>query len=516
MNKPRNIFNKNRNYILIYIICLIFFTFYQCYFYGNFGTVNREIGIFIILTIVGVFCLTYNSLNRNKIYKVAFVIIILFGIITLLLSPLLIGCDESEHLNRAELTSLGVINPQYTSINNHTGYKVEHFCSHLTGTSRFNTVFSTNWDDEKIDKSIILQKSAFAHNPFYAYLAQGFGIWLAKELNLNSIWILWLGGIFNLLMYAIVSSYAIKKTPILKTPMLLIACLPFAVYQGTTVSSDSFVNCFSLLLMAYFFFMYKADENSLSIKNSLIFMVLCISVGFLKPPLLLLIFLILLVPKDNFKNKNTYNLGLILILVVFIIGGLWNIFYAMPQSMHSFRGPRAKSLPVDAKLQLKFLLGNINHILIIFKNILSQTWYVIRDIFRFADWQGTQLYSSTLMAMIFSVYYLIISLISPEDYKLSNKRRISGIIIFFIIYFAFFIVQYLTWSRVGQLKVTGVQGRYFIPLLALIPFILNINNKTTKTRLKPLINKDKLKDLTVLVAIILLGFLQILTVGVFY
>ena len=207
-------------------------------------------------------------------------------------------------------------------------------------------------------------------------------------------------------MYATVSSYAIKKTPILKTPMLLIACLPFAVYQGTTVSSDSFVNCFSLLLMAYFFFMYKADENSLSIKNSLIFMVLCISVGFLKPPLLLLIFLILLVPKNNFKNKNTYNLGLILILVVFIIGGLWNIFYAMPQSMHSFRGPRAKSLPVDAKLQLKFLLGNINHILIIFKNILSQTWYVIRDIFRFADWQGTQLYSSTLMAMIFSLYYL--------------------------------------------------------------------------------------------------------------
>ena len=83
MNKPRNIFNKNRNYILIYIICLIFFTFYQYYFYGNFGTVNREIGIFIILTIVGVFCLIYNSLNRNKIYKVAFVIIILFGIITL-------------------------------------------------------------------------------------------------------------------------------------------------------------------------------------------------------------------------------------------------------------------------------------------------------------------------------------------------------------------------------------------------------------------------------------------------
>ncbi|MGN1186161.1 MAG: DUF2142 domain-containing protein, partial [Methanobrevibacter wolinii] len=124
--------------------------------------------------------------------------------------------------------------------------------------------------------------------------------------------------------------------------------------------------------------------------------------------------------------------------------------------------------------------------------------------------------SSTLMAMIFSLYYLIISLISPEDYKLSNKRRISGIIIFLIIYFAFFIVQYLTWSRVGQLKVTGVQGRYFIPLLVLIPFLLNINNKTTKTRLKPLINKDKLKDLTVLVAIILLGFLEILTVGVFY
>ncbi|OWT33825.1 hypothetical protein BGI41_00475 [Methanobrevibacter sp. 87.7] len=516
MNKLENIFNKNRNYILIYLICLIFFSFYQYYFYGNFGTINREIGIFIILTIVGIFCLIYNSLNKDKLHKVAFIITILFGIITLLLSPLLIGCDESEHLNRAELTSLGVINPQYITINNNTGYKVEHFCSHLTGTSRFNTVFTTNWDDEKIDKSIILQKSAFAHNPFYAYLPQGFGIWLAKELNLNSIWVLWLGGLFNLLMYGIVSSYAIKKTPILKTPMLLIACLPFAVYQGTTVSSDAFVNSFSLLLMAYFFSMYKAKEKSLSGKNSLIFMILCISVGFLKPPLLLFIFLILLVPQNNFKNKNNYRLGFILILAVFIIGGLWNVFYAMPQSMNSFRGPRAKLLPVDAKLQLKFLLGSMNHIIIIFQNILSQTWYVIKDIFRFADWQGTQLYASTLMAIVFSIYYLIISFISPEEYKLSIKRRTSGIIIFIIIYFAFFIVQYLTWSRVGQLTVTGVQGRYFIPLLMLLPFLLNINSKDSENKIKPLINKEELNNLTVLIAITLLGCLQLLTIGVFY
>jgi uncharacterized membrane protein len=514
--------NKNKWYILLYLVMILSFSLFQLFAYNHHASVRREVITLFLLTLIGIVLVLYQNGNKEKIHRVAFVTILVFGIITLVLSPILVGCDEDEHLARTDLTSQGIFFPHYEHIGQHNGYVVEHFVVDLDEKTRFKTIYSSVRDDQPIHKAPYLTEAAFAQNAFYAYLPQGFGVFLAKELNLNNIWVLWLGGIMNLLMYACVSSYAIKKTPILKVPMLMIACLPFAIYEATTVSSDAFINCFSLLLMAYFFSMYKTKPGSVGKENLIVFYVLVLLVGLIKPPLLFLACLTLVIPRKNYESPKYFKYALLGIILIFIIGVLWNISYSMPNMRRSHRGPRAKELNIDTFLQLKFMLSSVKNFTLVMWDIVSKTWYVFKDLFRFCDWQGKYgVYQSSILALIFTVYYGLMSFLYPIKYKISRNKRLFVAFVFLVPYVALFLIQYLTWTPVGSLRIQGVQGRYFIPLLILLPFMLNINSENTRfgERIRKHITKQRLDNINLLTYIVIIGLLsclQILTVVLYY
>lgn len=115
---------------------------------------------------------------------------------------------------------------------------------------------------------------AFLHNPFYGYLAPGFGIFIARILNLNTIWMLWLGRICNLVLYASITSLAIKKTPILKVPMFFMALIPLAMFQGSSVSIDALINSLGFYTIAYALYLIKSPENSIESKELIIFSII--------------------------------------------------------------------------------------------------------------------------------------------------------------------------------------------------------------------------------------------------
>ena len=245
--KNINLNIQNTNYlIVIYIIITILFIFYQYQFNHNVN-INSLLLISSLLLILGCFIFFFYSknyeINHENIYKLCFIIIVCFGIFNVFLTPVADVCDETEHFWRAEITSTGEFNPEYVNIPNtdNFGYKTINSVRnlyHLTGS----TVFNNEWGTQPIDYSVSYVSSAFSQNPFYGYLAQALGIDIAKLLNLSNIWMLWLGRLCNLLLYAIFASLAIKKAPIFKVPLLVVACLPLAVYQGASMSIDAFVN----------------------------------------------------------------------------------------------------------------------------------------------------------------------------------------------------------------------------------------------------------------------------------
>lgn len=339
--------SKNKLF-LIYVFSLSLIALY-CFNYENLLNPVKELCVLLFLFVIGFVVINY-SIDRNEenIHLVAFVIIILFGLMFVFLSPFNAATDEPEHFVRAEITSQDLVFPQYDEENH--GFLT---ITSVATVPRNANVFETDWDDSKINHTMTYYDSAFEQNPFYGYIMPAIGINLAKMLDLNQIWLLWMGRLFNLLLYATICMIAIKSSPIMKMPMFVVACLPLSVELGASLNMDALTLSLSLLVIAYFFKLYKS--SSISKKDIMKFFTLILILSLTKVTLGIFSLLILIIPRDKFENKNYLYLSIMGIAALFVILLFWNS-HGINGLYHSWRGQRFIERGVDPQLQLSYIL----------------------------------------------------------------------------------------------------------------------------------------------------------------
>ena len=487
-----NIFSflKSKKFFIIYMF-FITMTFFSTLSYKNIAHPKFELILYFIVLIIGMLCINY-YLNHNsdkELYKIAFISILLFGIICAMIVPISDVSDEPEHLTRAEITSRGVIFPHWTGeelgvdrLYNVTEGEVSDESNNagfLTiGSIRFFydnlelTVFDTNHDQDKINLSSYIIASAFEQNPFYGYLPQAFGIFIAKIFDLNVIWMLWLGRICNLICYAGLVSYAIKKVNCLKIPLLAVACIPITIYQAASISIDSLLFGLGIMVVAYFINLCTSEENSIEKKQIIFFTILCLLMGLCKLPYLAFIFLLLFVPKEKFSNKNMSIVIFSCIFFVALIGLMYSSF-STPALMHSWR---SRYNFVNPSQQLNFLLSHHLFVLDFLHQIFTQDLSFLVDGF-FNFYNGGSIHYNDdyyLITILLQIFLTIILFAYPENIKFNLKTRLGTFSIVLLVYIGTCFVQLLSWAYVGQLNL-GISIRYFIPLLALFPIIFKIN-----------------------------------------
>lgn len=487
---------KSKKYLLVYLV-LIFVLGLSTVNKKNFIQPQFAIFTFILVAVLGIFCILFYFLHDNddELYKVAFVVILCFGIVCALIVPICDVSDETEHFTRAELTSRGILIPHWTGedlgvsgLFNHTegqkysterndgaGFytiKSQKFFTDYLGY----TVFETSNDTDKINHTAYLTESTFEQNPFFGYLPQALGIALAKILDLNVIWMLWLARIFNLFFYAGVISLAIKKTPVLKIPLMLIACLPISIYQAASVSIDSMIISLGILAVSYFIYMCYAKEKSITTREIAIFTIICIILGLCKLTYLAFIFLLLLVPFKNYEKdtKNVLPIIFISIIAAAGIGFLWSR-YSTPTLLHSWRGSRNL---VNSTLHIQYLKNNPNHTLDFFKIIFTRDLrHIANGVFSFfGARQVVDHYIDKYVLVTLSLLsFLAVTLLAyPQKLKFALKAKLGSFGLILLIYISTCFIQLLTWAFIGQFNL-GLSIRYFIPLLALIPIVISLS-----------------------------------------
>lgn len=464
-----------KHYFLSFIILTILsilptFTVY------NYSYPFKEAIILFITVIFG--CISiYSFIKYKKIHKTTILIIVLFGLLCVFLSPIGSVSDEVEHFTRAEITSQGILFPEYITQNDKQGFLTIESTS--SNVDRDKTIFETDWDDKKINNTEFLSNSAFQQNPFYVYIAQAIGVELAKILNLNNIYLLWFARICNLLLYACLCGIAIKKTPMLKVPMAVIACFPLSIIQASSCSCDSFIFGFTLIVISYFAYMYKSNEYSLTKKDIYIYMILVLILGLSKVTFGALILLILVVPKNKFENPNDYYLGVASIIFILICLLMWSMFYAMDGITHSWRRGLFRQNHVNSTEQLDYILHN-PQVIYTFAQLGNQIIPQIDALTRFySEFNTFPLFNC--LYMIFATLFVFFYPIKESMNK--NRRIIIGFVIIIIILGTYF-VQYLTWAPVGSTNLleAGVVPRYFLSILVLLPLVFNINNKEIRNQ----------------------------------
>ncbi|MCC7553100.1 MAG: DUF2142 domain-containing protein [Methanobacteriaceae archaeon] len=500
-------------FIIAYILILVFFSF-SFYNLENYLNPGFEIVIFLILGLIGAISILYYNKNRKSLHKVVFLIIMVFGILCLFTSPINDISDEQEHFTHSEIVSQGEILTEYVQIpgTNVSGYKTIHSIVLLAENAGMN-VFNSDVDDKKINHTVDYQNSAFSQNPFYGYLPQAIGIFIAKLFDLNTIWMLWLARFFNLLLYGGICAIAIKKAPIFKFPLFVAMCLPIAIYQGASMSIDSTINAFSFLSIAYFLNMYKSPDDSINWKTLTIFLVSCLLVGLIKIPYLLLGFLLYLIPKEKFKTFNQYIVSRIGVFGLFLIGILWNFGYATHQLKNSWRGEYFTENNVSTKGQIEYIINNPSESIPRFLQIGNTIPNTFNRLFYFSN-TALREYSSNLLGALYALFFGVFSLIYPSSIKIKLSNRVKLFLIASGIYISTFIIQYLSWAPIGNDNLmNGVFGRYFISLLVFIPLIFGFNYKKIDILYK---NKE---NLNLAIITLIIGFIAgmiILTISVKY
>lgn len=473
MNFKDNLLTTNKYWIYFILILLAYILYH--FQDANYQHPEMEIIAFIVLSLASIFVIVYfqsNSDDKN-LYKTAFIIILVFGLIFSLASPICVGPDEVEHFIRSEMTSRGEFIPEYVN----GSYQTIQSCTDLIEDNKIHydngfdgmlgkaTIFNTNTDTKPINHTLTEYPSAFAQNPFYGYLAPAIGILIAKLFNMNAIWMVWLGRMFNVVLYAGLSAIAIKKTPILKMPMLVFACIPLAIFLGATTSIDAFINGMGLVTMSYFFYMYKASENELTKRHILTFTAFVILLGLAKLTCFAFILLLPLIPKGNFKNEKDYYLNFVAIAVALAAAVAWTRIYANPGFLQSWRGNAWAIQNYNSTRQMDYILHHPTE--------------TVSELLKMPLHLPSALSFSRNFEDFFDIMYIPFIVLTvflyPKDTE-NIKSRIGALLVSLIFYVSTYVSFMLAWCEVGVLSnyYLGVQIRYFYPMLSLLPFIFNI------------------------------------------
>ena len=494
---------KNKKYIIIYAVFLLLFivAFYN---HNNFIRLKFDLLVLFILFIGGLFSIIYYSKTKN-LHRSCFIILLIFGLIMCLTTPAFVVCDEIEHYARSDLTSQGILFPEHI---NNEGYGVSSGFNYLI---QFRGYIIHNFDffSSNVNNDYSLFNGCFPQNPFYPYLLSGLGIFITSLLNLNPAWSIYIGRILNILFYCAVCSFAVKKAPEYKLPILVVACIPLAVYQAASFSADGFLISVTLLAIAYYINIYKSDI--VSNKDLGIFFALIFLVSLLKLPYVLLVFLIYFIKKDKFSSKNAYIISRIMPLIIVILCAVYSL-NASKLLKNTIRNEHFIRNNVDPKNQLNNMINHPMDTLILFSSIFSLTLELCVDLFRFS--YEMWIYTSHLLAGMYVAFFAFLS-ITYDSVKFKLKKREKYVLTFILllIYLAIIFIQYLSWAPFAYPKldmVVGVYARYYIPLLAFLPMIFN------SKRINDILNIKDYNSIIISGVLIFLSGSIIFTLASFY
>jgi uncharacterized membrane protein len=273
------------------------------------------------------------------------------------------------------------------------------------------------------------------------------------------------------MLYVFLVYLAIKKTPILKKTFCIIGLLPMGLSLAVAISYDSVLIAMSILCTALIFrLIFDDNVKKINYKYLMFFGIAGFILLTIKTVYITVLLPLLFVPKEKFGEKR------INIVKKFgIIAGIAIIAYIL-NKLPSL-GLQRNAVTDNSGEQLNYILANPGRYIMTW----LKTMWSNRN-FYYTGMIGTfgliDTYIPTVYIVMYSVFgfAVILSDVSMADVKINWKYRLIAILGCIATTFGIFTGLYILWTSmelgVGSEIITGVQGRYFIPILPLGVVIL--------------------------------------------
>ena len=160
---------------------------------------------------------------------------------------------------------------------------------------------------DREDKEILNPDTAAVYS-FVQYIPQATGIALARIFTDNAYLITYAGRIVNMIVAVALLYFAIKIIPFGKKLILIPAMIPIALEGFTSLSPDAMTISVSFLYIAYVLYLaFSTKVEKLQIKQKLILLIMSIIIALCKIVYIPLVGLLLIIPKEKFKDNSNKN-----------------------------------------------------------------------------------------------------------------------------------------------------------------------------------------------------------------
>ncbi|MTD42426.1 DUF2142 domain-containing protein [Erwinia sp. CPCC 100877] len=310
-------------------------------------------------------------------------------------------------------------------------------------------------------------------NLFVPYLFSGLGMKIAMILNLPILYYLIFGKIMNVIAYALLSYFAIKKSPIVKRLIAFFAMLPINVFLAASLSCDFLAIGCIFLALAYTFDII-VNKKKLRKLDIALLLTLYTFITFSKvsyAPMFLFMFLFRKEQFENMKQRKWYYL-----LVVFFCGtvAIGTYYYANQLGIVQWQKPG-----VDSNAQLLGILKNpLSYLKMLFNYLSNKSVDYLVNMFTFFAYMN---YAAPITA-IFTIGTIgFFAWFDLPNYPLGEYEGLSkmdklilstgslGTLLLSLT------ALYMSFTPVGLDIVQGFQGRYLLPIV--FPLLFVFRNK---------------------------------------
>lgn len=475
---------KELVYWLFIFVLIKFYDYYSMYL--EISLESRKISRILLILLALIFDIIWHFIKKDKVqmHKKFIALALIFGMVYLIISPFGSGNDEVSHFLRVYEISEKYVTFEKKERNdfsivfqNLEDYKKEDNITYKKYSEEFHKFELDN--SEKMDLTHLYWNIKL-YSPLQ-YLPQVIGVTIGRVISNNILVIGMFGRIAGFAFWLVLCAYSIKIVPNKKTFFTILCLLPINLYSAVCLSGDTVTNAICVFFIAM---IYKKvyNEEKITKKEKIMLIISACMIALCKIVYLPIIFLVLLLKPQNFDNKKSFiKFVCILIILSSIVGLGWLKL-----------GSRILgAVNTLSKNQVEFILENpIRYCLIMIETMQEKgTDYIYQLV------TGNELLSNgktvvfPILSYIISII-LLMSLFIVDDEKnvkvdFLRKLMVWGIIVGIIVLIITAIyVQWTSLFEIGRRIVAGIQGRYFIPVVAICIFIIDsINLKMKKENL---------------------------------
>jgi uncharacterized membrane protein len=412
--------------------------------------------------------------NSSRVHVIVTIVLGAIGAIPLVfLTPPFQVPDEIQHFYRAYEISEFRIRAQVQ--NGVAGDAIPNSMIHLSSSLIYSPDGGISYpvSPTPLSKSLSYLSTplqagdrAFARFPgaaYYsplAYLPQALGIVVARSMGLGPLYLLYFGRLFNCLCALMLLAWAVYRIPFGKEIVMLVGLLPMSFYLFASLSADASVISCALLFTAI---MISAESRGKWNRPDIVVASIAGAIFCSVKPVYAPLLIAGLIPGLFHRSQvaNTLRAHVTILLTALGLTAGW---VAITRS--------AMTLPISGAnppLQIHFILNHpvtFAHTIVHSLTIGNLAFYYVGCI-GLLGWADLKL-QPHLAYLLPWVSFFLVWLFGPKlKARITIFQSLWYLLLVFLSGLLVMTALYVTWCRVGQGTIEGVQGRYFIPVFAL-------------------------------------------------